>query len=555
MKLLDGAKNTLSQTHKKGFSIEVRFLFTLITLILTLVLAFTVVFAALGSFDINRSQTAALLDRELGSLSEQIKTEYATIASHSINLSENLTDELERLLAKEGIKPSEIADNSEKLNELLASVYPTMAAEIKALKSSGVFFILDATVNPSLEGAEYSKAGLFLKNIAAQNNTYTSRYDLRYLYGSLNVGRDHGLTFLPQWKLEYNVSGMDLYNTPMAAAKEHPEASLSQLYYWTAKESDGGSDYGMYCSVPLIASDGTVMGVCGFEISVMQFKLAYAPVIAGQDYAFCMLAPCDENNIYFENAMFAGNYAVTGEQPKCTAAKPSGSGFLTYSCKDAGIFLGSHRTVPLYPNSSCYAGSQFAAVLLTPQSQISEINRASNLKYIGIVLILLLIGVVTSVILCRRNIKPIRNALSSLRREKDRPPEKTRIPEIDDLFEFLDEKDRQNEEERRRIEHEKEEAIAHGEKVKAALYEQEESAVLPDQYELFCENLSTLTDKERIVFDLYLKGYKAKEIAEIMGIAFNTVKFHNKNIYGKLGVSSRSELLRYAKHMNRGKTE
>jgi len=32
-----------------------------------------------------------------------------------------------------------------------------------------------------------------------------------------------------------------------------------------------------------------------------------------------------------------------------------------------------------------------------------------------------------------------------------------------------------------------------------------------------------------------------------LSIAENTLKFHNKNLYGKLGVSSRKQLLEYAK--------
>ena len=38
----------------------------------------------------------------------------------------------------------------------------------------------------------------------------------------------------------------------------------------------------------------------------------------------------------------------------------------------------------------------------------------------------------------------------------------------------------------------------------------------------------------------------AKEILAILGVTENTLKFHNKNIYNKLGVSSRKQLLRYA---------
>lgn len=43
-----------------------------------------------------------------------------------------------------------------------------------------------------------------------------------------------------------------------------------------------------------------------------------------------------------------------------------------------------------------------------------------------------------------------------------------------------------------------------------------------------------------------MEGKTTKEIIALMGFKEFTLKFHNKNIYEKLGVSSRKELLRYA---------
>ena len=68
----------------------------------------------------------------------------------------------------------------------------------------------------------------------------------------------------------------------------------------------------------------------------------------------------------------------------------------------------------------------------------------------------------------------------------------------------------------------------------------------PDSYQQFLDNLSTLTPTERDIFNLYIDGRSAKEILDIAGIKENTLKYHNKNIYSKLGVTSRKELLRYA---------
>ncbi|MBR2483458.1 MAG: helix-turn-helix transcriptional regulator, partial [Oscillospiraceae bacterium] len=67
-----------------------------------------------------------------------------------------------------------------------------------------------------------------------------------------------------------------------------------------------------------------------------------------------------------------------------------------------------------------------------------------------------------------------------------------------------------------------------------------------EDYEYFICNLKTLTPTEYRIYELYLDGRSAKEIMEITGIKENTLKYHNKNIYSKLGISSRKQLLRFA---------
>lgn len=61
------------------------------------------------------------------------------------------------------------------------------------------------------------------------------------------------------------------------------------------------------------------------------------------------------------------------------------------------------------------------------------------------------------------------------------------------------------------------------------------------------EQLPRLTYTERMIYDLYLEGKSTKEVLQQMNIKENTLKYHNKNIYGKLGVSSRKELLMLAR--------
>ena len=67
-----------------------------------------------------------------------------------------------------------------------------------------------------------------------------------------------------------------------------------------------------------------------------------------------------------------------------------------------------------------------------------------------------------------------------------------------------------------------------------------------DELEAFSRGLITLTPTERLIYDLYLEGKSTKEVLRDMNITENTLKYHNKNIYGKLGVSSRKQLLELA---------
>jgi len=59
---------------------------------------------------------------------------------------------------------------------------------------------------------------------------------------------------------------------------------------------------------------------------------------------------------------------------------------------------------------------------------------------------------------------------------------------------------------------------------------------------LFLEGVGRLTPTEKAIFEAHLTRMTTEEILASLCIAENTLKFHNRNLYGKLGVSSRKEL-------------
>ena len=121
---------------------------------------------------------------------------------------------------------------------------------------------------------------------------------------------------------------------------------------------------------------------------------------------------------------------------------------------------------------------------------------------------------------------------------------KSDIIEINDLFVYLAEQDRlrdletenlkrQNEELAIVTENQTNEIDKRQTEIERLTYSRK-NEIDPDNYEAFKIGLKELTKTERTVFDLYLQGKTAKEIADILNIRESTLKFHNHKSVGRI---------------------
>lgn len=81
---------------------------------------------------------------------------------------------------------------------------------------------------------------------------------------------------------------------------------------------------------------------------------------------------------------------------------------------------------------------------------------------------------------------------------------------------------------------------------------QEDAATPAEESEsvkLFLSGLSNLTPKEQALYDCYVEGLTTDVIMEKLAIKENTLKFHSKNLYSKLGVKSRRQLMEIHKQL------
>ncbi len=74
--------------------------------------------------------------------------------------------------------------------------------------------------------------------------------------------------------------------------------------------------------------------------------------------------------------------------------------------------------------------------------------------------------------------------------------------------------------------------------------------ILDEKQEYFLKQLLTLTATEKKIYNLHIERKTSKEIMLLLNIKENTLKYHNRNIYSKLGVSSKKELCEIVNTLN-----
>lgn len=514
----------LINANKKGISLELRLILLFLIFLITIMLGISLILVSTGVFNASMKENTALFEKELSHIYNKIYVDYSNLSLSSISLAEQLSMSIENTLLENGSSPDKLSQNPQLLNIILSKEYDKLLQGLQNSKSSGVFLILDATINPNIEGSENSRAGLFLKNLEATavNSVY---YDIRYMRGPAFIGRSNRITFLPQWRMEFDIKDSDFFRIPMNTAKESV-LPLSRLFYWCPKTKFENSDSAMLCSVPLIASDGTVMGVAGFEVRTMLFKLIYSPHGAIQNRIFCMLSPSDSSSLYMENAMFAGNYSVNDNIPTTRMKVINKENELNQYISTNNSYFGLDKKIKLYPIDSPYEKEEWSVVLLVPEADMNEYISKQNKSIILFLILLTAICVVLSILISHKYLNPVKKAFDTIKFKKVSEHTRTKIPEIDDLIEYLAKQD------------EKEEKI-----------NIESAAHNTTMFESFVDNIKTLSLAEKAVFDLYLKEHTAQEIANILCLSINTIKTHNRRIYMKLNVSSRKELLVYIQMM------
>ncbi len=522
-------------SSESGFSLRLRLFSFLILFLSAIMLTLLVILFSTGVFSVGLTESRIFLENELNHIAKNTKNGYGTLSVEGVALSEKIAAQIEAELGENGAIPADLKTDPALLERVLQSCVDPLMAALEKNAASAVFTILDATVNPGLPGAEGSRAGLFMRNMEpnAVNRTNPS---IQYMRGPITLARERGIRVLPQWEMEFTVQPDGFFYKTLQSAANSPDPSRS--YYWNPKSVlDGDYEEAMLLCVPMIASDGSVLGVCGFEVNAMLFKLQNTPYASRHKRVFSLLAPISGDTLDASAAMFAGSYdEKSGLTDSTLTAGSQNAGMTTFAAPGGLRFCGLYQEINLYPKNAAHSGERWAVAVMLPESDLNGYAMSRNIPILLLLVFLLVLSVGAASLISRRYLAPVLHSIDKMKTQGLAEYTKTHIREIDDLFAFLAEKD----------------AAANAERKEPKSAGIEAGRPGPDAEAMFLEfsrKFETLSRAEKSVFNLYVQGYDAKEITQILCLSINTIKTHNKRIYWKLGVNSRKELMGYLRKM------
>lgn len=528
-------KLLLQQFHSGGLSLRKRFLLYIISSIAAFLALAMVLLNLFGFLNPANVQIMRDLDTWLNAGADSIAHDSDELAACAISFSHQLEEQIQNFLDERQLQFQQLRDNAQELGQLQGQLYSTVYLNMQVASSSGAFYILDTTVNSASQMPLYN--GIYLKYVnLSSENTVNNEFTL--YRGSYTTAKENNVVFHSGWNNENRTDFFETCDQVFVPGVHYALSSVVQIpETWESAR---------YIYVPIRDRQDKIIGVCGFEISELLFQLSNKMEDPKWGQLVCGLLDRHQGS-------YRGQF-------NCHIDKQSNIQIVkkeehTRFVLGEESYVGSDREIRL-------GNDTFTIAVMMPYAKYQKIVRMGQLKNAMIFLMLGVLALVCCIFMSYKYVSPILKRIEQAKaRESGGDPSKIR--EIDDLFAFLEARDVTYEARLEELELEKETAEANATRSQldyekalreldlvqaelAQLTNARQREIVLEEYEYFISNLGTLTATEYKVYELYLEGKNARQIAQLLGISENTLKYHNKNIYSKLGISSRKQLLRFA---------
>lgn len=568
-------------------SLRSRFVYYLASLFLVGVTSLLLLLNAIGVLQPLNYDLERFMDYELDAHTNDIKRQLDSLAAHNTDLSQQLANEIEQTMYMFGLGTdfAKLNDNPQVLSAIQDRSYNVLTSKMQQSPCSGVLYLVDASINTKTPTKTYN--GMFLKytNIHSENTLFN---EICMFRGSPELARQKNISLYSTWQLELDTNAFPQTTQLLQGEPDAPDFLLTDV----ARLRESWERSRLFV-MPIISSSGKAIGLCGFEISSVYFQQR----TRNADYKGYPLitAILDKKN----DTQYSGQLSSSAWQSDALLNFSKDKDYV-YFTSGSNSFIGKMQSLDI-------GGTEHQIAVLLPSESYDALLAQARWRLALLLSFLLVLSIGSCYFLSKKYVEPIISDLQQLQSNPDAAPQ-SNLLEINQFFDFLQSKSQQQEEKLRQLSKERnavqqqyglaatrlkdaqsrQQAIA--EQYKAleeqlhtlksemeqarqqmaqALQEKEQAQqqfnfaqtaldkvvakklqiIDHDSYKMFIDSLSTLTTKEKEIFDLYTQGLSTKDIIAQQQISENTLKYHNKNIYSKLGVKSRKELLQYIELM------
>lgn len=568
-------------------SLRSRFVYYLASLFLVGVTSLLLLLNAIGVLQPLNYDLERFMDYELDAHTNDIKRQLDSLAAHNTDLSQQLANEIEQTMYMFGLGTdfAKLNDNPQVLSAIQERSYNVLTSKMQQSPCSGVLYLVDASINTKTPTKTYN--GMFLKytNIHSENTLFN---EICMFRGSPELARQKNISLYSTWQLELDTNAFPQTTQLLQGEPDSPDFLLTDV----ARLRESWERSRLFV-MPIISSSGKAIGLCGFEISSVYFQQR----TRNADYKGYPLitAILDKKN----DTQYSGQLSSSAWQSDALLNFSKDKDYV-YFTSGSNSFIGKMQSLDI-------GGTEHQIAVLLPSESYNALLAQARWRLALLLSFLLVLSIGSCYFLSKKYVEPIISDLQQLQSNPDAAPQ-SNLLEINQFFAFLQSKSQQQEEKLRQLSKERnavqqqyglaatrlkdaqsrQQAIAEQYKaleeqlhalkremeqarqqMEQALQEKEQAQqqfnfaqtaldkvvakklqiIDHDSYKMFIDSLSTLTTKEKEIFDLYTQGLSTKDIIAQQQISENTLKYHNKNIYSKLGVKSRKELLQYIELM------
>lgn len=562
----------LTALHYSEWSLKRKLFVYMLLLVVLLFLILFIGLVVIGRTNSTSETIYESLELQMEVFEKDISAHFDHLAASAVTLSEDMTEILEEQLTAQNISFPMLNDSHEMIADLQEIMLEPLRQKFLQTDCSGAFIMLNATVNTNLPEASCSKTGLYL-----QINGYDRiDSDILLYRGMADIARPHEIMPHRKWRLEFCTDLFPDYEGMVSAASLPPEQAyrITELF-----KLPGTSEYALLVTIPIIGTDGSFYGLCGYEVSASYF-MTYHEQPSKLPHLSCLLAADHENMLITSESLSCGSHdAYFHTLTEDYAIFKKGENLSVFQDENFS-YLGISRTIDLSPGEEDHL-----LVVMIPKTDYERMLYKSMTQTVVFLVLLLFFTVSFCRYFSKRFLTPLLTALEQIKSDK-RGEMGSGIPEILDLVEYLEQQEKTHgemlttleqknlaaENEKLRLQAEYDRALCDFRKVEVEYTTAKEellrvqtelkrlaysrkNEIDPADYQYFLAGLKTLTEAERNLFEHYLSGKSVKEILALSGIKESTLKYHNHNLLGKLGVSSRKQMLRYAEVMRHQKEE